>query len=143
MPVSQADFVRAKGYFLSLDAANSDANGNVTVIAVTIQGIVGCKSTLRRNSKMAYRVLASVNDLTAAALPDAWIVSPREDQVEHINIFPATRVCPLTGVYLPRICWGSGDAAWKQQRPGHRTLGSFLEFTRVVLVGTNFDSPAR
>lgn len=141
MAVSQADFLAAKGHFYSLDIADAKGEDEITVIAVTVQGIRGSNSEYRRSAKMSYRLLADVSDLSVG-LPTTWIVSPQASQVEHVNIFrPST--CPLTQTPLPYICWGISNSAWLAQQADHQTLGNYLEVARQVLGSANLSSPAR
>jgi hypothetical protein len=141
MAVSRADFDIAKGYFFSLDIVDSKGSDEISVIAVTIQGIRGSKSEYRRTGKVEYRLLADVSDLSAR-LPKTWIVSPQDDQIEHVNIYrPA--LCPLTNTRLPYLCWGNGDSVWRRASAGHRTLGNYLEAVRNLLGNANLNSVAR
>jgi hypothetical protein len=142
MAVPPGDFRIAKGQFFSLDPLSTDQDGWVTAIAVTLEGIVGCKNRQRRGQRTQYRVLASVARLPAG-LPVTWIASPRDKDIEHVNIWPAHEVCPFVGVRLPNICWGTSESAWQAIPPGHRTLASFLELTRQLLAQANMDSKAR
>jgi hypothetical protein len=141
MTVSASEFRAAQSYFTSLDIA--DANGeDITVIGVTIEGINGSKSEYRRSALKAYRLLVDVSDL-ASGLPEAWVVSPKDDLIEHANIFKATRTCPLTRTPMPRICWGTSNSAWVREDVHKRTLGNFLEVARQVLSSVNLDDAAR
>jgi hypothetical protein len=142
MAVSPADFRIALGQFFSLEAYGTDQDNFITAIVVNIEGIVGCKSKFRRNSRMTYRLLASVDGL-GASLPDTWIVSPDDSRIEHLNIWRADRVCPITGAKLPRICWGSSGGAGGGVPAEERTLAHFLEVARQVLSHANAYSPAR
>lgn len=142
MAVPPADFRAVKGHFLSLDALKTDSDGWVTAIAVTIEGIVGGENVRRRQERILYRLLASVQDLQSE-IPTVWIASPRNEQIQHVNIFPPKLVCPFVGARLPNICWGTSDAAWKAAPPGERTLANLLEAARQVLAHTNMDSRAR
>lgn len=142
MAVPPGDFKIAKGQFFSLDALASDQDGWITAVAVTLEGILGCKNTLRRGQRTQYRVLASVARL-ASGLPVTWIASPRDSDIQHVNIWPAHEVCPFVGAKLPNICWGTSASAWKAIPAGQRTLTSFLEVTRQLLSQANLDSRAR
>lgn len=142
MPISQAEFNLAKGHFFDLDVARTDARGGITVIAATIQGVIGSKNSYRRETRMSYRLLSDVSDLVTE-LPEGWIVSPHESQIEHVNIWPANRDCPFTMSRMPRICWGSSPAEWMAAPAHNRTLGNFLEVARQVLGHANLRSPAR
>jgi hypothetical protein len=143
MAVSQAEFTAAKGFFFDLDIIGTDSSNEITAIVATIRGINGSKtSSVRRKWPVNYRLLADVRDLRSG-LPEGWIVSPVESQVEHVNIWPSSTSCPLTGTKSPRICWGDGPATWLQKPTAERTLSSFLEVARQVLNGANLSSPAR
>jgi hypothetical protein len=142
MAVSLAEFRVAQGYFFDLEIAGTNLSSEVTAIVVPIRGIVGSKNAGRRNLRMNYRMLADVSDLHSE-LPEGWIVSPQPSQIEHINIWPPDKFCPLTRARTPRICWGSGPSAWRQANQADRTLGNFLEVATTVLNGANLLSPAR
>ncbi len=142
MAVSRAEFNAAKGYFFDLDIVDVNASNEVTVIAATIQGINGSRNVLRQKTRTNYRLLADVSGLRSG-LPEGWIVSPQENRIEHVNIWPASETCPMTGSRMPRICWGSGPTAWSSTPVANRTLGNFLEVARQVLNGANLLSPAR
>lgn len=142
MAVPPGDFRTAKGQYLSLEALMTDRDGWITAIAVTLEGIVGGDNPRRRLIRAQYRVLASVQNLQGA-LPIAWIASPRDDDIDHVNIFHPNKVCPFVGSMLPEICWGLSPSAWQSLSAGERTLANFLEAARQVLANTNFASRAR
>ena len=143
MAVSEAEFTRAKGFWIDLDIIGTNASREVTAIVATIRGINGSKSSAtRRGRPVEYRLLADVSDLRSG-LPDGWIVVPEAAQIEHVNIWPADKTCPLTRSRMPRICWGSGPKKWEKTPAANRTLGNFLEVARQVLNGVNLNSPAR
>ena len=91
---------------------------------------------------MSYRLLADVSDLDSG-LPEGWIVSPRENQIEHVNIWPPSVTCPFTMSRVPRICWGTSNSAWMAAPARTRTLANFLEVAKQVLAHANLNSPAR
>lgn len=143
MAVSQAEFTAAKGFFLDLDIIGTNMSNEITAIVATIRGINGSKtSSARRRWPVDYRLLADVDDLRSG-LPEGWIVWPKAGEVEHVNIWPPSVSCPLTGAQTPRVCWGDGPGKWIQKPVAERTLGSFLEVARQVLNGANLSSPAR
>jgi len=143
MAVSRAEFTAANGFFFDLAIIGMNASNEITAIIATIRGINGSRSsTARRGRPVDYRMLADVSALRSS-LPEGWIVHPNEDQVEHVNIWPPSLSCPLTGTRPPRICWGDGPGAWIQKPMAERTLSSFLEVARQVLNGANLSSPAR
>jgi hypothetical protein len=141
MPVTQADMRAAQGLFTSL-APIATSGSYITAIGVTLRGIVGGHNARRRKLPADYRVLALVKDLESD-LPVAWIASPPDDQIEHVNIWEARSLCPITGTRLPDICWGTADEAWDALDPGQRKLGNFLELTRQILGEANLESAAR
>jgi hypothetical protein len=141
MAVSRAEFLAAKGHFFSLDIAAADGSDAITVISVTLLGVRGSKSPYRRSVAMEYRLLADVSNLRSG-LPDAWIVSPQEAQIEHVNIF-RPKMCSLTRTQLPRICWGLSNEAWLAAPENERTMGNYLEVARQILGSANLDSTAR
>jgi hypothetical protein len=141
MPVTQAEFRVAQGQFISL-APLATEGSYITAIAVNVEGIVGGKNARRRKWRTNYRVLASVKDLESE-LPVAWIASPPDGQIEHVNIWEARHICPFTGTMLPDICWGTTDSQWAAIAPSQRKLGNFLEVTRQILAHANLESAAR
>jgi hypothetical protein len=142
MSVSLTEFNQAKGFY-DLDVVGSNASNEVTAIVATIRGVNGSRaSTTRRRWAVDYRLLADVTDLRSG-LPEGWIVAPVAAQLVHVNIWPASINCPLTGTRTPRICWGDGKSAWARQPESERTLISFLEVARQVLNGANLTSPCR
>jgi hypothetical protein len=76
-------------------------------------------------------------------LPTIWVVSPSDANIEHVNIWPARSICPLTGVRLPDLCWGKSPSAWTNVSAGARSLPNLLEAVRQVLSETNMSSRAR
>jgi len=142
MAVSKAEFTAAQGYFFDLVIVASKSDGEVTAIRATIRGINGSKNIFRRKRKLDYQVLADVSDLRSE-LPTGWIEVPDADQVEHVNVWPANRTCPLTHRQLPWICWGSAAATWTERAAAERTLSSFLDLATRVLGAANLDSQAR
>ncbi|HEX9519983.1 MAG TPA: hypothetical protein VF940_27885 [Streptosporangiaceae bacterium] len=142
MSVAPLDFRTAKGQFFSLEPLKTDRDGWITAIAVTIEGIVGCEYSRRRWDRAQYRLLASVQDLQSG-LPVVWIASPRDQDIQHVNIFHPRAVCPFVGTMLPDICWGMTASAWRSVMPGERTLANLLEASRQVLSNANLNSRAR
>lgn len=142
MAVPPGDFRHAKGLYFSLEPLQTDRDGWITAIAVTLEGIVGGQSTHRRRTPMQYRLLASVKNLQSS-LPVMWIASPRDQDIEHVNIFHPRQVCPFVGVMLPDVCWGISDSAWRGEKAEARTLTNLLGATHQVLSNANFASRAR
>jgi hypothetical protein len=143
MAVSQAEYTSAKGFFFDLDILGTNASDEITTIVASVRGINGsATSAVRRRRPVDYRLLADVSDLRSG-LPEVWIVSPAADQIEHVNIWPASMNCALTGTRMPRLCWGDGSESWMQKPTAERTLSSFLEVARQVLNGANLSSPCR
>jgi hypothetical protein len=142
MAVPPGEFKVVKGQFFSLEALSTDRDGWITVIAVNLEGIVGCANSRRRIQRTRYRVTASVARLQSG-LPITWIVSPCDQDIEHVNIWPARHICPYLGIRLPNICWGSSDDVWRALPASQRTLANFLEVTRQLLSHANLLSKAR
>jgi hypothetical protein len=142
MAVPPGDFRIVKGQFFSLEPLTTDQDGWITAIAVTLEGILGCENLRRRRQRTQYRVVASVARLQSG-LPVTWIVSPRDQDIQHVNIWRAREVCPYVGVKLPNICWGTSEDAWRAIPPAQRTLANFLEATRQLLSQANLLSKAR
>jgi hypothetical protein len=141
MAVSSSEFRKAKGYWLSLEVAQSDGSDQITIVTVTVEGINGSRSEGRRQDRVLYRLLIDVQDLSS--LPEVWILTPPDQQIEHLNIWPADKKCPITGTNLPRICWGISDSAWRTVSSPERTLSHLLEVTRQVLGSVYPPSAAR
>lgn len=143
MAVNWTEYNRARGFFMDLDIAGTNASGEITAIVATIRGINGSRtSATRRDRPVDYRLLADVSDLRSS-LPDGWIVQPGASVIEHVNIWPPDSNCPLTSTRTPRICWGDGHETWSRMLEANRTLSGFLEVARQVLNGANLLSPAR
>jgi hypothetical protein len=142
MAVTPAEFLGAKGHYLSLEPLLTDQDGWITAIAVTLEGINGGENGRRRSTRTNYRMLASVKDLRAT-LPVAWIAVPQDGSIEHVNIFHPRDICPFVGTKLPYICWGTSESAWRAVAVENRTLTNFLEAARQILAHANFDSRAR
>jgi hypothetical protein len=142
MAVTPADFRAAKGHFFSLEALQTDMDGWITAIAVSLQGIVGGDNEHQRNQHMTYRLLASVQQLQVG-LPTMWIVAPADGAIQHVNIYRARERCPFVGKKLPDICWGTTPQEWMAMAPGERTLPNLLEAARQVLANANLNSRAR
>lgn len=142
MAVTPSEFRTAKGHFLSLEPLMTDQDGWITAIAVTLEGIVGGANSRRRDTRTNYRILASVKDLRTS-LPETWIAAPQDQDIEHVNIWPAREICPFVGTKLPSICWGTSSLEWNSTRIEERTLTNFLEAARQVLAHANFNSRAR
>lgn len=143
MAVSRDKLPDSEGSFFDLDIVDTNKDGEVTAVAVTIRGINGSRSNLgRRARRTEYRLLVDVSDLSSG-LPEGWIVSPQASQIEHANIWPAAVTCPLTSSRMPRICWGKGHGHWRGISPDNRTLSRFLDLACDVLGDVNVLSPAR
>lgn len=135
-------FRRFLDFLIAMFARQSlAAAGDVVAIRVTVSGIRGGGRRDRQN----YELILDVTQLDSQ-LPKAWVVSPPDPQIRHVNIWPATQgdgLCPWLGVQLPSLCWFRFKEAWSSAPPQSRTLGSALEFTKQLLNTENHDSPAR
>ena len=141
MSVSGDEFRKARTFWTSLEAIQFDGNGQITIVTVTMVGITGCKNERRRADPKPYRLLIDVQDLSS--LPEVWFLEPPDEQIEHLNVYHATKKCPITGTKLPRLCWGISDDAWRKATRSDRTLSQLLEVTGQLLSSVYPESAAR
>jgi hypothetical protein len=144
MSVNQQEFSEALAVFTSLCPVMTDANGHISAVSCNIEGIAGGSNASRRNNTVSYRVLVDVTDL-AGSLPTVWVLSPKDAQIEHMNVFHDNRSahCRLLEKQLPMLCWGNYGTMWGGRPKGQRKLLPFLELITQHLNHPNADSPAR
>ena len=142
MPVQPTEFRYTKAQFFDLEPIKTDRSGQITAIAVTIQGIVGSDSTTGRERPQRFRLLVDVNRLDRE-LPAVWIASPPDAEIRHVNVWPGRETCPFTGTVLPKLCWGTTPTAWNGVSRADRSLSNLLEAARQVLARVNMNSRAR
>lgn len=142
MAITPYEFRETKGQFFDLEPLKTDEDDWITAIAVTIQGICGSANERRRKLPERYRLLVDLTQLRQA-LPIIWVVLPADADIQHVNIFPASSVCPFTGGSLPTLCWGITPSAWSGVSVAERSLSNLLEAARQVLANTNMNSRAR
>jgi len=114
-------------------------SGRVLAVRVTVEGIRGGRSAAR----CAYDLIVETSNL-AGPIPTVWVASPSDQQIRHVNIWPAHKsFCRWAGVNLPSFCWNTFATAWSAAPPRSRTLGAALEYAKQLLNTENHDSPAR
>jgi hypothetical protein len=145
MSISRVEFDRVREYHPTLQSlAAWEARGRVGAVVVVMQGRRGGQAgwwLWGPRGRVAYTValdLSSIQD----NIPPAWILSPGDDVLRHLNVFHGGH-CPLFGRLLPLVCWGSFAQAWTSVPRAHRTLGAALEYLRQLLNHQNPHSPAR
>src|SRR5262245_53166538 len=141
MAVSLDDFRSAKGQFFSLEPLSTDQAGSITAIAVSLAGIVGGPPARKDDRLQLYRLIASTTDL--AQMPFVWVLEPRDENITHVNIWRASRVCPFTQTKLPQICWGATATTWARLPADLRRLANMLDYARQLLAYQNMKSRAR
>jgi hypothetical protein len=144
MGVSQFEYLAAKSRWFSLDPVDTNADGQVSVVAVEIDGVNGGDGSCGR--RVTYRLLIDLSGVRQS-IPTVWVVSPPDGAIAHANIFRARR-CPILGNRdLPWLCWGSGSRSfaeqWQRAAPSQRTLSALLENVQQQLNNPNYDSRAR
>lgn len=141
MAIPRHEFWETKQHFFDLDALQTDRDGWITAVAVTVQGIRGGDNA-RAEETLPYRLLIDLTQLRRE-LPTVWVVSPPDNEIEHMNVFRPSLPCPFTGGSLPTLCWGKTPAAWRDESINARTLANLLEPVRQVLANRNPRSRAR
>ncbi len=117
----------------------SDTSGPVLAVQLTVDGIEGGRSRTRCH----YRLIIDTGDLRKA-IPPVWVLFPGDDQIKHVNIWPAHKnFCRWTGTSLPSFCWFRFADGWSRAPEQARTLGAALEYVKQLLSTENHDSPAR
>src|SRR5258705_10068775 len=115
------------------------SNGPVVAVRVGIEGIRGG----RRSVRCRYDLIVDTTDLVAA-IPEVWVVSPPDQEIKHVNIWPARKsFCKWTSTNLPSFCWYKFAVSWLDAPARSRTLGAALEYAKQFLNTENHDSPAR
>jgi hypothetical protein len=122
-------------------------SGQVTAVLVRIEGQRGGESgwwLWSPDARQTYDVVLDTSNI-ANAIPDAWILSPPDERIRHVNIITLlrSRPCPILGRKLPEICWGGFADQWVRARPEQRTLGPALEYLEQLLNHQNIRSAAR
>src|SRR5262245_17659454 len=128
MGVPQHEYLAAKSRWFSLDPVGTNADGQVSIVAVELEGVSGADGSGGRR-RVAYRLLIDLSGVRQS-IPTVWVVSPPDSAIGHANIFRARR-CPLLGNRdLPCLCWGSGSSSfaeqWQRAAPSQRTLSALL-----------------
>lgn len=112
---------------------------SVSAVSVSILGIQGMKSRLRRR----YDLIIETTSL-ATAIPPVWVTYPRDSDIKHVNIWRASHsFCRWAGTDLPSFCWDEFGTQWLQTRLDWRTLAAALEYIKQFLNTENHDSAAR
>jgi hypothetical protein len=145
MGVPQHEYLAAKSRWFSLDPVDTDAHGQVSIVAVEIDGVNGADGSGGRR-RVTYRLLIDLSGVRQS-IPTVWVVNPPDGAISHANIFRARR-CPILGNRdLPYLCWGGGSGSfaeqWQRAAPSQRTLSALLEDVQQQLNNPNFKSRAR
>jgi hypothetical protein len=145
MGVPQHEYLAAKSRWFSLDPVDTNADGQVSVVAVEVEGVNGADGR-GGHRRVTYRLLIDLSSIRQI-IPTVWVVSPPDGAIAHANIFRAAR-CPILGNRdLPYLCWGSGSRSfaeqWQKAAPSQRTLSALLENVQQQLNNPNYDSRAR
>jgi hypothetical protein len=140
MGVSPQEFNQALGRFFSLQPVASNAQGEITVVTVAIDGIRGSGGLWKRRPTR-YQLLIDVSSLRGQ-LPIVWVLDPADSAIGHVNIFPAA-TCPIVGKAYPYLCWGTFPPQWILIDESQRTLSGLLEYILQHLNHPNFASRAR
>jgi hypothetical protein len=141
MAIPPYEFHETKAQFFELEALKSDSDGWITAVTVTIQGIRGGRKNGRQLPQQ-YRLLIDLSKIRKE-LPTIWFIAPPDSEIEHMNVFRARAVCPLTNTRLPDLCWGTTPSAWTSVSSAERSLPNLLEAVRQVLSAANPASRAR
>lgn len=91
-------------------------------ISVWVTGIRGSRNGSRgRHENVEYRLILDVSKL-AFEIPDTWVTSPPDDDIDHVNIYSATE-CAVYESDLPKLCWGNFETTWDDTPRNAKTLG--------------------
>lgn len=105
----------------------------VYAIAIKMQGIIG-QGDRRR---IEYQLFIDLTNYPGH-VPDVFITNIPDNQVRHINVYPAKGCAKLNG-YYPYICLGN----LKDALTRYRHLAAFLQGVKRILNNENYNSPAR
>ncbi|MGI5247130.1 hypothetical protein [Dactylosporangium sp. CA-139066] len=128
--------------FGARSAPGGDPPGPVMAVRLSIEGVRGGR-TPAAGLRCRYVLVVDVSK-PAGRIPSIWVRSPADRDIEHVNIWPASReYCPWMRAWLPSLCWNTFAVGWHQAPPAHRTLGTVLEYAKQLLNTENHESPAR
>lgn len=132
MPVHVQQFDGTKALFPNIIAV-SKREDFIYAIAAKMNGIVGQGNS----SKIEYQLFIDLTDFPGH-IPDVFITNIRDEDIRHINIYPAKGCAKLNG-YFPYICLGNIKGALTQ----YRHLSAFLQGVKRILNNENYNDPAR
>lgn len=144
MSVTRVELERLREQHPSLKALNPSKRGPIDYVLVEMTGKRGGKSGWLwwgPNATTTFGLLLDVRDL-ASGIPDAWVLSPEDEEIRHCNIF-RSKPCPVVGKARPKVCWGDFAAAWAKAPREQRRLGAALDYLRQLLNNQNLESIAR
>ncbi len=145
MSVSRQELAEAMAIHTSLMPVMNDDHGGITAVTVEIEGKSCCVSAARRNRRVMYRVFMDVSNL-AQRIPTVWVLSPKDDEIEHVNVFRASSssaTCAMLGKRLPTLCWGNAVGKWQRTPVPMRRLTQLLSFVGDHLNHSNMNDKAR
>jgi hypothetical protein len=119
-------------------------SGEIDAVSVQMLGRRGGRTgwwLWSPNARQTYEVVLDTSNI-ANVIPDAWIISPTDGEIRHLNVFH-NQECRLLGRSLPRVCWWDFATEWARARPEQRTLGAVLEYLNQLLNHQNPSSAAR
>ena len=146
MGVSREELEQVQAYEPTLrPVARGSRSGRIYAVSVKVKGRRGGERgwVFRTpKSRQVFEVILDVSNIESE-IPEAWVVSPPDSRIRHLNIFHGQH-CPVLKKSLPKLCWGPDYAAqWGNAPRQHRTLGAAIEYLRQFLNDQNPDSPAR
>lgn len=98
-----------------------------------MDGIIGSGNA----QKIQYHLFVDLSNFPNA-MPDIFIINQPDDQIKHINVFPAKHMPKLNGSF-PFVCIGN----LKDELQQYRHLMAFLQGVRRILGTENYNSIAR
>lgn len=126
-------------YMDSLRPVQTEDDGTISIVALTVQGVRGGPKKTKRAKK--YEVLIDVRNIRYE-LPTVWVIAPPDHKIRHVNIYPPEH-CDITGQPLPYLCWGTYPSEWKEADQNRRTLIHLLQYVQQHLNNPYFKDPAR
>ena len=134
--------VPRQGGFRSRVERAGEPPGPVEAVRLSVEGVRGGR-TAAAGLRCRYVLVVDVSNLTTR-IPGIWVLSPADRDIEHVNIWPASRTyCRWKEAWLPSLCWNTFAVGWHEAAPAHRTLGTVLEYAKQLLNTENHESPAR
>ena len=141
MPVSQYEFEKLWGLNPSATIAAKNALGGISAIRLKITGISGGLGP-RSRTNIPYNLYIDVDKIRSNEAPRAWIESPPDSQITHVNVWPPM-MCPKLGRELPWIPACEDNHTWETRPKSERTLPMLCDMLQHVLMNQDFSCPAR